>query len=414
MKLFIEFFRFAYQNMLRSKLRTSLTILSIVIGISTIVVIAALSEGNNKALTDFMNQEGKNLLKLTVETRNVDRSSSDEEASDSDTQPKIELTIEEHTVLTTKKALRIKALVPHVLQVSPEIVNNVRLVIDQKRHRANAVEVFPDYFLLREIKLLEGRNITEFEMQNSARVCVLAMTPSMINAWAGQPILGSKVSIKKHDYLVIGLSEFKSNSNIMAENVAYVPFNSISNKPIANFNELYFKINDQNNLKSAKIAIMKVIEMWFPGLTEIDVENPAEDFASEQEMLNQVSLILGGIAGISLLVGGIGIMNIMMVSVIERKKEIGIKKAIGASKAEILIEFVIETILLCFVGGIVGVVLGILLATIAANMMDMPSTIPIVPAAIGLGFSLIIAMAAGIFPSYKAAKLDPIDALGFS
>jgi len=413
MMILLEFIKFAYQNMRRSKMRTVLTVLSIVIGICTIVVISALNEGNKKELSEYIDKEGHNLLLLTsYEWQQSQQQHSDNKDPQS-------LNFEEHKSLNLKKARLIRSMIPEVIKVSPERISttkiNARLKnIKAKGIEAQIIEVAFDYFDIREVSVIKGRSFTKEEINNYDDVCMLAMNKDMFTLWQGGKILDSTLQVDTRTMRVIGITEYKENSFIENNFVVYIPFNSLKKMPNSHFQKVLFRVDKEKNVPKARRLINMAVAMLFPAFRQESITNPLEEFMEEKQMLKQIAMIMGGIAAISLIVGGIGIMNIMLVSVLERKREIGIKKAIGANKYEILGEFILETTLLCLFGGAIGVCLGIILALVASSALELPMSLPLIPAAIGFFFSFLMALLAGLYPSYLAAKLDPIDALGFS
>lgn len=400
----------AFRHILRDKFRSALTVLSLLIGIAAIVIISSLNEGSKVQIAKMIQVEGQNLLIIKKNDAVALNYTADTSTSPSLNSKKLDYA----GLLTPYQAQTIRTLFPEISYASPEESSTEKISLKSSMVEAQIIGVWSDYFSIRNLQLIEGRCFSKLEERlDGEPVCIVAMSRDMLGFLNGNKILGEKIFIQNVYFRVIGIVEYKHYSAANQPYVIYTPFNSLTQWSIPPIKTFIVKVSNEKNLKKIQTILPLVLKRFFV-LTEYKVENPADTFISDKGILGMIALILGGIASISLIVGGIGIMNIMIVSVMERKKEIGIKKAIGADESDIVLEFMVETILICVIGGVLGVAVGFFGAYIVSTMIQIPLVIPLIPAATGLFFSVLIAFVSGIYPAIRASRLDPIDCLGYS
>lgn len=282
----------------------------------------------------------------------------------------------------------------------------------QLRGRANIIATTNGYMDITNLTISSGRVISKIDLENNSKVCLLGndMAETLFNL--SNPV-GQSIKIDGDNYTVIGvLTAVGSSMGSNVDDMIIIPFTTAKYLGSdTSINDLYIKISDENKADSTETLIEEYIE------SNLGITTDYFSVSSQDSMLdtidninNTLSLLLGGIASISLIVGGIGVMNVMLVSVTERTKEIGIRKALGAKRIDILMQFFIEALVLCILGWLVGIAVGLAGGTILGKMgyTFIPS-IGIV--SVAFLSSVLIGTIFGIFPANKASKLNPIDAL---
>ena len=316
-------------------------------------------------------------------------------------------------------ALASPVVAPDIAKVAPVVTGSQSLTVGTTNWTTNVVGTTPDWVPVRARSLTEGRFFTQAEVNGSASVVVLGSTTAT-ELFGGRDALGQAVSINGSTMTVIGILNTAGSSTTTDEDdQALVPQTTYSNR-IANsgnatgISTLYIEATSTDSLSAAYQEANKAL------LSTHGVTAAAPDFtiSSQQSLLTTatstdrtLTVLLAGIAAISLLVGGIGVMNIMLVSVTERIREIGLRKALGATPRAIRQQFLVEASTLGLCGGLLGVVLGLVGAQVLPHFLNQPVTISAVAGIGALGIALIIGIVAGVYPASRAARLAPIDAL---
>lgn len=282
----------------------------------------------------------------------------------------------------------------------------------QLRGRANIIATTNGYMDITNLTISSGRVISKIDLENNSKVCLLGndMAETLFNL--SNPV-GQSIKIAGDNYTVIGvLTAVGSSMGSNVDDMIIIPFTTAKYLGSdTSINDLYIKISDENKADSTETLIEEYIESNLGITTDYFSVSSQDSMLDTMDNINNtLSLLLGGIASISLIVGGIGVMNVMLVSVTERTKEIGIRKALGAKRIDILMQFFIEALVLCILGGLVGIAVGLAGGTILGKMgyTFIPS-IGIV--SVAFLSSVLIGTIFGIFPANKASKLNPIDAL---
>lgn len=282
----------------------------------------------------------------------------------------------------------------------------------QLRGRANIIATTNGYMDITNLTISSGRVISKIDLENNSKVCLLGndMAETLFNL--SNPV-GQSIKIAGDNYTVIGvLTAVGSSMGSNVDDMIIIPFTTAKYLGSdTSINDLYIKIFDENKADSTETLIEEYIESNLGITTDYFSVSSQDSMLDTMDNINNtLSLLLGGIASISLIVGGIGVMNVMLVSVTERTKEIGIRKALGAKRIDILMQFFIEALVLCILGGLVGIAVGLAGGTILGKMgyTFIPS-IGIV--SVAFLSSVLIGTIFGIFPANKASKLNPIDAL---
>lgn len=282
----------------------------------------------------------------------------------------------------------------------------------QLRGRANIIATTNDYMDITNLTISSGRVISKIDLENNSKVCLLGNDMAETLFSLRNPV-GQSIKIDGDNYTVIGvLTAVGSSMGSNVDDMIIIPFTTAKYLGSdTSINDLYIKISDENKADSTETLIEEYIESNLGITTDYFSVSSQDSMLDTMDNINNtLSLLLGGIASISLIVGGIGVMNVMLVSVTERTKEIGIRKALGAKRIDILMQFFIEALVLCILGGLVGIAVGLAGGTILGKMgyTFIPS-IGIV--SVAFLSSVLIGTIFGIFPANKASKLNPIDAL---
>lgn len=393
MDIFKQSFKMSIQNIKGNKMRSFLTMLGIVIGVAAVIGLITLVQG----VSDQILSEFSGLGAGTISVNAIG------------TAMKSGLT--NNDIETLKQIDGVSGISPTVSLNSTAVMNNE--VYDKVTVEGKAVVYF-----LENDAIDSGRAFSEADMDGDSKVCIVDET-FIKKVLQGQQVIGNTVRIGGYEYLIVGIS--KADNSIFSQlsdssdsdGTVLIPYKNalrMSGKENIQSFEVYieegYSTSDvENSLRTALDAIYNQADNSY---SILNMESLMDTMDSIQGMM---STMLGGIASIALLVGGIGIMNMMLVSVTERTKEIGLRKALGAEPSRIQAQFLIESVVLSVIGGIIGVILGLLIAFIAAMALDSQFAISFSAIALGVGFSLAVGIIFGWAPARRASKLNPIDAL---
>lgn len=388
-----ENIRQAAQGVWVNKLRSGLTMLGIIIGIAAVIAVVAIGQGGQSLLQGELEKFGTNIFYIYVDWRNNESPTAKDFA------------LEDVDV--------IKNLVPAITGLSPSQESLAAVKEAKKSKNARIRGSNGDYPEIRNIQMVKGRYFTNADTKSHRKVVVLEEKLAE-ELFGRQDPVGQRVTVKNVQLTVIGIA--RSNNSMLngALATAYIPFTVLQKA----FSEeiiqgLEGKVSNGDEINVAISQAVKILERKHnnPGrYSSITMEQQME---SVNKITGILTAIVGGIAGISLFVGGIGVMNIMLVSVTERTREIGIRKALGARRQDILSQFLIESLVICSIGGILGMALGIGGAFLIAKFAKWPPLVSWTTVLVAFLFSTAVGLFFGIYPASKAAKLDPIEALRF-
>ena len=402
-----ETFRTALEAIRSRRMRSSLTMLGILIGIAAVMLTVGLGQGAQAQVRNQINQLGSNLLIVSPGSTTTSSGIRGGRGSAS--------------TLTTRDAVALASPVvaPDIAKVAPVVTGSQSLTAGTTNWTTNVVGTTPDWLPVRARTLTQGRFFSAAELNDAAAVTVLGSTTAT-ELFGGRDALGQSVTINGTAFTVIGLLNTAGSSTTTDDDdQALVPQTTYSSR-VANsgnatgISTLYIQARSTDSLSAAYQEANKAL-MGTHGVTAT-----AADFtiSSQQSLLTTatatdktLTVLLAGIAAISLLVGGIGVMNIMLVSVTERIREIGLRKALGATPRVVRRQFLVEASTLGLVGGVLGIALGMVGAQVLPRFLNQPVTIPPVAGIGALGVALIIGIVAGVYPASRAARLAPIDAL---
>ncbi|MDM8534693.1 ABC transporter permease [Clostridiaceae bacterium HSG29] len=403
---FIESIKIALKALWINKMRSLLTMLGIIIGISSVITVVALGNGTKGAVNSEFDNYGASSIYI------FNRYS--EEIYQEDL-----ITNRDYEVLGRifEKQIEAKSAIINYSGVTNKI-NDVKKDIN-----LDVNGVGNEYDKVINFELISGRFLSKQDIVSRKNVAVIEKELA-IEKFGKEDVLGEKLSIKRNDevktFIIVGIYEPpKSLLPAMGERakVVYIP-TTTAGRVLNLSDQIYFMQFSLKKDVDAENVIMQMINVLERKHKNIDQNKfQGESAEGQLEIINKVMKILtsvvGAIAAISLIVGGIGIMNIMLVSVTERTREIGIRKAIGATRKDILIQFLIEAIVISGIGGVIGTAIGIILSKIVSHFIKIPATTGILVIIIATLFSTMVGIAAGMYPANKAAKLDPIDALRY-
>jgi putative ABC transport system permease protein len=390
----------------RNKMRSFLTMLGIIIGVASVITMLAIGQGSKKSIEDQISSMGSNMLFVmpgTMRMGGVQQGSASSQR------------------LTVADMNAIKTGCNAIVAVSPEVRSSGQAVYGSSNWPTTIYGGNEEYLQIRSWSIVSGRNITDSEAKGSAKVCLIGRTVADELFGEGIDPTGETVRFKNIPFKIIGVLKEKGQNSFGQDqdDVLIAPYTTVQKRILAqtHIQSIQMSARSAEESELAQTQVEEVLRR-----THKLRENEDNDFEvrSQEELattmtsvMDILTILLGAIAGISLLVGGIGIMNIMYVSVTERTREIGLRMSIGGRGIDILMQFLIESILLSVFGGLIGILLGLLASKVVAALTSWPITVMIGSVILSFAVCSVIGVFFGWYPARKASELDPIEALRY-
>jgi putative ABC transport system permease protein len=406
---FLEILSMAAETLWSNKLRTGLTMLGVIIGISSVIAITSVGQGVQKSVEQQIQALGTDVLQVLAGAARSGNNISQGLGSSS--------------TLTWEDAKAIANQAPSAEIVSAYLQRNAQVVYEGQNTSTTVYGTDLNYPEARNTFPQEGRFFNQEELDTATQVAVIGPTVRRTLFGEGVNPVGQKIRVRGETYDVIGMMEPKGSQGPMdRDDQIFIPLTSMSGRLIGNnalagvsVSGILVKASNQEKLEAAQFQVINLLrlrhEIYPPQVDDFRITNQADIVSTFSNVVGSFTIMIVAIAGISLVVGGIGIANIMLVSVVERTREIGIRKAVGATNSAILNQFLAEAIVISIVGGCIGIGGGILIAFVAASIFKFPFVISILSIIVGFALSLGVGLIAGVIPARNAARLDPITAL---
>ncbi|WP_154858777.1 ABC transporter permease [Cyclobacterium xiamenense] len=426
-------FYIAFEAVLANKVRSLLTALGIIFGVAAVIAMLAIGTGAQQEIMEQIKLVGVNNIVVVPVVEQLEEQL-DENSSLEKERNKFS------PGLKLQDAEAIRDIIPGISKISPEIVLDTYIVKSGVRRSAKLVGVTPAYFDVLDFKLRAGRMFSEKNLVKGDPVCIIGRNVAA-RFFPNESPIGKKIKSGNQWLEVVGILEERivSESSISKLGIrdfnmdVYVPIQTMliryknrdlvtesrlndSNSGSSNYHQLdkmVIQVSESELLNPTAEVLAKMLERRHFNVVDFEITIPELLLKQQQRTQNIFNIVLGAIAGISLLVGGIGIMNIMLASVMERIKEIGLRLSLGAKKNDIVNQFLFESIMISVSGGLIGVILGIVLAHLVSTFADFPTVITLSSIVLSFGVAATVGLVFGITPAKRAASQDPITSLRY-
>lgn len=403
--MYKEGFIMAWASLIANKMRSLLTMLGIIIGVAAVIALVSIGFGVRQQIQDSISSLGSNLLMVYPGAPRT---------------PGVRPTAASQKTLKVKDYETLKKL-NDVDMISPVTGSSSYVIVYTNKNWTTTVNgINSDFQYINNWTMKSGRFITDAQVERRERVAVIGSTVAK-NLFGDENPVGKDIRIKNDPFKVVGVLDTKGSGSFGndQDDIVFIPYTTAMERVrgVDYLSMIYIKAKDGADLNRVQSDIENIMRVRHkiknPELDDFNVRNMATIMETVNETTGTMTLFLGAVAAISLLVGGIGIMNIMLVSVTERTREIGVRKALGATYRVIVMQFLIEAVVISLIGGAIGVVFGIGASKLISAATSMKTVISMGPILLSFGFSMAIGLIFGIYPARKAAKLNPIDALHY-
>lgn len=435
-------FQIALEAIKANKFRSLLTALGIIFGVAAVIAMLAIGSGAKQEILEQIKLVGVNNIVITPL-----KEQSEEKVEDTQKEEKKKFS----PGLNLLDAKSIKEIVPDVVSMSPEIIVETNFVADGLSRTGKLIGVEPDFFKITNFTLEKGKMFNDDQLRSGAQVCIIGKS-LQAKFFSKQEAIGSYLKCGSVWLKVVGILEERKISKNSIQNLGirdynmdvYTPLKTVliryknrslvtkamlnaaamveeegaetvekKEESVHQIDRLVIQLANTEKLEASSEVISRLLQRRHFAVTDFEITVPILLLKQQQRTKDIFNLVLGAIAGISLLVGGIGIMNIMLASVLERIKEIGIRLSIGATKQDIIQQFVFESVLISLGGGLAGIILGVILSKVVSVVADIPTIISVWSIVISFGVSALTGLIFGITPAKNAAHQDPIKSLRY-
>lgn len=404
----LEVLEMALESLWSNRLRTALTMLGVIIGIASVITVTSVGQGVQKATEQQIQALGTNVLLVLS---GVARSGGISQGAGS------------ASTLTWQDAQAVAEQAPAALAVAPYLQRGGQVVYGEQNDSTAILGVDLNYPVVKEIQPQTGQFFTQDDLDNAEPVVVLGSAVKEALFGSGESALGASIRIQSGRYQVVGVMEPKGSVGGQdQDDRVYIPLTNMSSRIVGNnaingtaISGFWLKAENQEQLEAAQFQVTNLLRIrhniYPPKPDDFRISNQIDIINAFSSVVGLFTVMVSAIAGISLVVGGIGIANIMLVSVVERTREIGIRKAIGATNRAVLSQFLMEAIVVSLLGGAIGVATGVGLTFAVSQGFNFPFVISLGSIVAGLVLALVVGLLAGVIPARNAARLDPITAL---
>ncbi len=402
----IDLLEETYAALTANKVRTGLTMLGIVIGISSVIAMVAIGNGAKGSIQASIQSIGSNLIIITP---GAQKSFGGPSAGRGTAQ-----------TLTVANATAIANQVSNVSAVAMDVGGREQVTAKGTNTNTTVTGTNPAYATVRNVTVADGTFLTDANISEDAKVAVIGPTTATDLFPDGSEPVGQTIKIKGSDFKIIGVTVSKGGSGFTnADDVIYIPYTTAQHYLTGNQYLTEIDISAASSGATTQVQddatnlLLQLHNISDPTQADFSILNQSDIVATASSVTNTFTILLAAVAGISLLVGGIGIMNMMLTTVTERTREIGLRKAIGAKPGDISLQFLVESVALTFTGGVIGVILGSGIAFIVTKLGIIQTAVSLSSVLLAFGVSAAIGIVFGWYPASRAAKLSPIDALRY-
>ena len=400
--LFLQVIRTAFRGILANKMRTSLTMLGIIIGVASIIAMLSIGEGAKRQVMESISRFGTNLLRVRpgaamlghVRTSNVE-------------------------TLTIGDAEAIKREVPGIRKLAPGVARSGQVKFGNKNATTMLTGTTPEYIDINNFQVAEGRFFDDTDIKLVKRVAAIGNTVRH-ELFGESPALGEEIKIQGQTFKVIAIMAAKGQSTFSdPDDQVFIPISTSKRRLFyqEHINDINIQVEDPALIPAVKEGVERLLRQRHRiaegAESDFTIRDLTEMLKTMQETSSTFTALLSGIAAVSLLVGGIGVMNIMLVSVTERTREIGIRMAVGARRKDIMRQFLIEALVITITGGAAGIAAGAAIATFISSFGQWETVLTMWSIGLGFFFSALVGVLFGIYPARKASLMDPIEALRY-
>jgi ABC-type antimicrobial peptide transport system, permease component len=451
---YIYIFNIALEAVFINKFRSMLTALGIIFGVAAVIAMMAIGRGAQKEILDQMKLVGVNNIVISYKTEKKKSSEKSDNSAQSQTKDNSDSKQAKKFSpgLTLQDAISIKQLIPTVDKVSPEVIYEVDVIRGGKKSATKLTGITPDFFSVFNLDLLQGEMFNEEQLKDGKPVCIIGSTIKS-HFFSKENPLGKEIKCGPIWLKVIGVLRNREVNQQALENLGISDYNNTLYTPIQTLllrykdrslvtknsfqgtqyiysgrgvtiidnesdntsrnqvDKIVVQVKESKMMKPTTEVLKRMLLRRHAGVDDVEIKVPELLLKNEERTRDIFNMVLGAIASISLLIGGIGIMNIMLASVMERIKEIGIRQAIGATKRDIILQFLTEATMISITGGLIGIILGIALSKLIMELTQITTIVSIWSVVISFGVSATVGIAFGFMPARRASQQEPVASL---